>query len=312
MKNLSWSALKRGDIVEVVAPGSFPANIQVEDYIFQIRQLVSSLGLVARFDDSIITKGADLFSAHNVNYRAHSFINALNSGDSKAIWCLRGGYGSAEIIPFLNEIDIPKQTKLLLGFSDITALHLFLQVKWHWSSIHSPVLNQLLHNQELKNQMMPILFGKTTSLVYTNLQALNKIAKKNMEIRSKIIGGNLSLIQTSLSTCWQINASDKIIFIEEVSERGYKIERMLNHLLQAGVFNSAKALIFGDVVPELEPNGEDLCFLAISQFAENLSIPVLYLPGVGHDLKSNSPLPLGTNVILHTGEELRMLCEVNN
>ena len=299
MTNKHWQVLKPGDIVDIIAP-SFNVPGELQEVYRKTKEILASIGLIARIPDDLIIPGRDLFSTNSLEYRTNNLIYALTNNESKAVWALRGGYGAAKIIPFLEEIEEPKQTKLLLGFSDITALHLFLQAKWKWSCLHGPVINQLITNIELLDPLRSVIFGEK-SIHYTKFTPLNESAKLETIIEAEITGGNASLVQTSLATSWQIETEDKIIFIEDVGERGYQIDRMLNHFLQAGLFKKAKAVIFGQFTPGLEKDGSNLCNLAVENFAKSLAIPALSFPFIGHEAQHNLPLPLGTQCKLKLG-----------
>jgi muramoyltetrapeptide carboxypeptidase len=301
MTNKAWNFLKPGDIIDIIAPSSAAPVEDLAQYYARAKDAFAKIGLIARISDDLITIGEDPFSANSLEYRVNSIIDAFSNSDSKAIWAIRGGYGAAKLIPFLEKIDPPKTSKLLLGFSDVTALHLFLENKWKRCSMHSAVINQIIMNPNFLEELRPILFGDVEKITYNQLVPLNSSAKINQHIKASITGGNLSIVQTSLATSWQINAKDKIIFLEDVGEQGYRIDRMLNQLLQAGVFDNAKAVIFGEITPPIgiEP---DLCGVAIENFAKTLDIPVLSLPIIGHSIKHNSPLPLGSECELILGD----------
>lgn len=308
MVNKSWNFLKSGDIIDIIAPSSTATVDNLPEYYQRAKQLFKSIGLVARIPDDLIDLERDPFSANSLEYRTKHIIDAFTNRDSKAVWAIRGGYGAAKLIPFLERIEVPHIPKLLMGFSDITALHLFLENKWNWSSIHCAVINQLIKNSKLLDELKPILFGDQVNMNYNQLNPLNMHAKNPQTIEGTITGGNLCLVQTSLATSWQINAKDKIIFLEDVGEKGYQIDRMLNHLLQAGVFRDAKALIFGEITPGLEVDGKNLCTIAIENFSKLLEIPVLSLPIIGHNSNCNSPLPLGTSCNLILGDKPVLTC----
>ena len=309
MTNKNFQVLKVGDIVDIVAPSSNVYGNLNEIYI-KIKEELSSIGLVARIPDDLILPGKDLFSTNSLEYRAKHLIYSLTNDESSAVWAIRGGYGAAKIIPFLEAIDPPKKSKLLLGFSDITAIHLFLQHQWKWSTLHSPVLNQIINNVDLLNPIKEFIFGEK-SIHYTGFTPLNELARNKQIIEAPITGGNACLVQTSMATSWQIKSKNNIIFLEDVGERGYQIDRMLNHFLQAGVFDQSKAVIFGQFLPGLEPDGADLCFRAIENFAKELKIPALYFPFIGHSLENNLPLPLGMNCILKLKEIPELICDHN-
>lgn len=308
MANKSWQFLNPGNIVDIIAPSSSIPNVDLLEYYQKVKQILASIGLIARIPDNLIVLGEDSFSANSLKYRADHIINAFNNNESKAIWAIRGGYGAAKLIPFLEKIAEPIQPKLLLGFSDITALHLFLNNKWHWSSIHSPVINGLITNPKSIDELKPILFGEQKNITYNQLTPLNNYAKNSQDIEGEIIGGNLCLVQTSLAASWQIDTRNKIVFLEEVDERGYRIDRMLNHLLQAGVFKDAKAVIFGQIIPGYEKDGANLCEIAIENFIESLDIPVLSLSTIGHNGYLNSPLPFGAICHLSLGDQPVLVC----
>jgi muramoyltetrapeptide carboxypeptidase len=307
MKNTFWPFLKPGDIIDIIAPSSTVQTEDLREYYAKARACLHNIGLIARIPNDLINLEADLFSSNSLEYRIKHFIESITNNESKAVWAIRGGYGAAKLIPYLEKIPAPSTSKLLLGFSDITALHLFLENKWHRSSMHSAVINQLIHNPELLKELEPILFGYKTEIFYNQLVALNDLAKLKTSIKSSITGGNLSIIQTSLSTSWQIQAKNKIIFLEDVGEEGYRVDRMLNQLLQAGIFNEAKAVIFGEITPPIgiEPN---LCWKAVENFVKYLNIPALSLPIIGHNIKHNSPLPIGTSVELTLGNNPKLIC----
>ena len=311
MTNQPWAYLKPGDIVDVIAPAFAPITDDLPAYYIKITNILASMNLKARIPVDLVEFGADLFAANTIEYREKHLIYALNNSESNAVWAVRGGYGAAELIPALEKIIAPNQPKLLLGFSDITALHLYINNNWHWNSMHAPVLNQAINNPHLLYPIKPLIFGYNETIGYDNkISPLNDLAKISGKITAEITGGNLALVEASLATSWQIQAKDKIIFLEDVGERGYRIDRMLHHLLQAKVFAQAKAVIFGEITPELEADGKDLCAPAIHEFANKLNIPVFSLPFIGHSSAHNLPLPLGTDCNLILGDNPSLTCAV--
>lgn len=307
IKNIPWNPLKKGDIIDIIAPSSGVSTEDLINYYEKVKKLFSRYDLTVRIPNDLIDYSKNPFSSNSLDYRTNHLVDALTNGASKAIWAIRGGYGAAKLLSRLKEIDRPITNKLLLGFSDITALHLFFENKWNFSTIHAPVINQLISNENLLKELEPIIFGREKIITYNKLSPLNEAAKEEISISATITGGNLSLVQTSLATFWEINAKDKIIFLEEVHEQGYRIDRMLNHLNQAGIFKEAKAIIFGEITPQKDIS-PDLCPYAIKSFASEMTIPVVSLPMIGHDIFNNSPLPLGTECKLTLGETPSLTC----
>lgn len=297
-KHKLWRPLQAGDIVDIVAPSSAPPYKEMKGVIKAAEKTLRSWGLIPRIPTNLF--GDDILCAHTDAQRFKFLKDALYNNKSSAVWCLRGGYGSTRLIPNLAALPTPKQCKIFIGMSDITALHILLQQKWHWPTLHGPSTNQVsmkrVHTENIRD-LKAILFGKETSLDYLNLLPLNSAAKKRQDIQAPLIGGNLCLIQASLGTPWEMNANNKILFIEEINERGYQVDRILQHITQVGVLRGVKAILFGDFIQGNEPNGKSLIGPVLLRFAKECNFPVLRCSGIGHG-HYNRPLPLGTPALL--------------
>ena len=300
-----WTPLIPGDIIDIIAPASGVETHQMK----RVTAFVKTFGFTPRIHKDIC--GSTPYYAHEDNYRLTQLLEALSAPDSKAVWCLRGGYGCTRLIPKLLAAPAPEICKLVIGFSDITALHLVFNQHWHWPTLHAPVLFQAIENlvddvslAALKN----ILLGTVPDLTYTPLIPLNAHAKCDGRIQSSIIGGNLSLLVSSLGTDWQLRPSGQILFIEEVSERGYRIDRMLTHLSHAHVLDHVKAILFGDIIGGDEQNGSNFVTHALTSFAAHCPVPVLQCKLFGHG-KRNLPLPLYTAANLTLGRGAALTCK---
>ncbi len=271
-------------IVDVIAPsGRFP----IED-LAKIHTYLENQGYIARIPEDIL--GPDLLSANSDALRFEQLKQALLAEDSQLIWCVRGGYGATRLIPELEKLTPPPFKKTLIGFSDITALHLFLSQKWDWQTMHGASLRQMAEpdlNEYSRSLTEAVLFQGQTSLQYT-LNPLNQAAKNlTQPLQAKLSGGNLKLVEASLGTRWQIDAEPKILVLEEVSEYDFRVDRSLTHLAQAGIFETCQAVVLGDFTHEhaghqakLEP--------VLQRFANAMAVPVFRLPGMGHG-KENLP-----------------------
>ena len=140
---------------------------------------------------------------------------------------------------------------------------------------------------------------------------LNAIAQNSIELEGIITGGNLSVIQTSLATNWQINANNKILFLEEINERGYRIDRMLQHLSQANIFQKVKAVLFGDFIGGTEPAGNSLIEPVLKRFAEVNNFPIFRCENIGHG-KINRALPFGTSGEIKMEPEIKLMINIKN
>jgi muramoyltetrapeptide carboxypeptidase len=298
MTQIGIPYLKPYDIVDIIAPA---ARCPQAD-LYKVQEWLSSWKLTGRVTEDLF--GENLFSANTDDQRFQQLEQALTNPQSKAIWCLRGGYGSMKLLPRLAQINPPDQVKLFIGSSDITALHIFFQNKWGWPTIHGPGIHSAAIgkvNIESLNQLKELLFHPLNYFTLNDITPLNSSAEKYTKLACPVIGGNLSLIEASLGTCWQMDASHKIILIEEINERGYRIDRSLEHLKQAGIFNQATAILFGDILGGEEADGQSLAQKAVELFAQTCSIPVLQIHGVGHGM-TNHPILLGYPALLTTGK----------
>jgi muramoyltetrapeptide carboxypeptidase len=304
-KQKVWQHLVPGDSVEIIAPASHSPSHKLEDGIDWIK----SIGLIPKVPIDIIK--TDLFFAAPLEIQLTHLKDALYS-DSKAIWCLRGGYGSMRLIPHLLKLSPPKKPKLFIGFSDITSLHLFFTQHWKWPTIHGRTISQMhpdfSHTPDRKF-LKDIIFGKKDHKVFKGLKPLNEPARLEQGISGKITGGNLRILQSSLGTAWELKARGKILFIEDVAERGYSIDRMLEQMLQAKIIHKGlKAVVFGDFTQGFEKDGKDLSLEAIKRFAQRVSYPVLRGLPAGHGDEVNFPIPFNTTCHLQTGKNASLKC----
>ena len=289
-----WQTLKKNSVIDIIAPASGVADISIVE---KLKSVLESWQLTPRISADLF--GPDLLCANSDEKRFELLKDALFNTDSQAIWCLRGGYGCTRLIPYLLKLTPPEKSKLLIGFSDITGLHLFLQQKWHWQTLHGPTLNQVTHHlivQENIDELKKVIFGQLTELIYL-LAPYHKPNSRLDSIQAPLTGGSLSLVQTSLGTDWQIETKDKILFLEDVNEVAYRIDRMLQHLQQSGIFTHVKAILFGDFTFPAKLEEEKKIQAILERFAKEQNFPVLRCPDIGHG-KRNRCLPFGIPALL--------------
>lgn len=291
--------LKPGDSIEIIAPASRCSDKKLTE----LQKLLASWQLNCIISNDIF--GDDLLCANTDEVRFRSLKNALQNSATKAVICARGGYGSMRLIPELSKMIPPAFPKLFIGMSDITALNLYLQQQWQWPILHGAFALDKFSAESIA-ALKSIVFGEIEQAEWLG-KPLNILAEKNDSIEAEIIGGNLCLVQASIGTSWQINANNKILFLEEVGERAYRLDRMLEHLKQANIFKNAAAILLGDFVGGNEPNGSSLIKPVLERFAQNCEIPVVQVSGIGHG-HTNFPLPLGTAAKLQLGKEIKLVC----
>lgn len=301
MKPLKWTPLKAGDIVELVAPGSGLLNAAD---LNSITEFIRQWGLVPRYAPGLIStdsKQHPPYLSNTDEARFEQLQAALYAEDSQAVWCVRGGYGCMKLLPKLQALTPPKQSKLVIGFSDITALHLFLNQHWGWETVHGEMLTRWFTPERAENMQLlnDVIFGVKPTIQYVGMVPLNDLAQHSSRSEGTIMVGNLSLLQCSLGTPWQLDAKDKIVVIEEVHERAYRIDRMLEQLYQADILTMAKAIIFADMAVGVDQQEAELIDAVLVQLANKLSLPVYQIKGIGHG-ESNHPLPMGGQGIIET------------
>lgn len=301
----TWLPLKSGDIVDVVSPGFAATKTELDAGI----GFLESWGLVPRLPKKI--HGKDILCSNRDELRVAHLRKALLAKDSRAIWCIRGGYGSIRLVPELLKIKKPKERpKLFIGLSDITTLHIFLNQRWQWPTVHGPLLDRLGRKAALpryERELKKFVFGDLDSIRFSNLRALNQRAQGSGLVRGKVSGGNLIVLQSSLGTRAPWQTEGRILFFEDIGERGYRVDRVLEQFEQAGLFKRAKAVVFGQFTESRESNGRDLVPAVIKRFAEAAKIPVFSGLPSGHDIVQR-PVPFETPSILYLGKRGELHC----
>lgn len=321
----TWKILKGGDSVEIIAPSGAPLT---PGHIEAIKSLITGHGL-----QPVLPEGAIDPEASRHNYYANSdenrtkyLINALQ-GPSKALWALRGGFGAAEVVyEFeLSAVKSPEFPKLIIGFSDTTALHL-LAATWGWPSLHGPVIGlgeelypvtQSNVNKNAKlSPVFSILKGEVSELEHTFNVIHPGSPTLEMPILGSVMGGNLSIIESYKGTPTALQGKGRFVFLEDTSEDPKRLSRRFVDLVRAGVFDEAKGIIFGNI-PITGFEGSSQTIDEINHFIQsfllprNINIPVVYSPRFGHG-EFNDVMPLGTTASLNIlGEQAILRVSVN-
>ena len=295
-KSAPLALLQPGDVVEVVAPGSRCSAESLRAGLTFLRRL----GLKPRVPRSLF--GTDLLCATSDRLRFEHLRRALQAPDSRCLWCVRGGYGAIRLVERLLELPPPPHRKLLIGYSDATTLHYLFNHHWKWPSLHGPLLDRLGSGTvaaEEVQELKAVLFGGEPRVQFAGLTPLNSAARSRRVIVSRVFGGNLTILQTTLGTALQRHPR-QILFLEDVGERGYRVDRMLQHFAQAGALTNLKAVVFGAFVGGQEPDGRRLVPQVLQQFARAQPFPVLMGLDAGHGERQR-PLFFNTPAELHCG-----------
>lgn len=245
-------------------------------------KIYSNNGFNCVYDEAIFLKSRLGYFAAPREERLRQLKNAILNPKVKIIAAFRGGYGSTEIV--FDCLDVkPTTSKILIGFSDITALHFLFNQKYKLPTIHGSMGVDHMHMIE---EIIDVLDGKEMNF---NLTAINGLAKFCNTLDGEIVGGNLSLICNMIGTKLHPDLDGKIVFVEDVNEKGYHVHRFLMHMKNAGLFKGIKAIIFGDF-----SNSDDHIQVTIQEFSNShiKDIPAFTTTGIGHG-KINYPVVIG-------------------
>jgi muramoyltetrapeptide carboxypeptidase len=289
--------LRPGDTVDVVAPGFRCSDEALAAGVESLRRLQ----LVPRVPVDLF--GPDLLCANSDAQRLRQLRAALAAPDSRAVWCVRGGYGAIRIIERLRKLTRPARAKLFVGYSDATTIHYLLNLHWRWPSLHGPLLDRLGAGtlpQEDRAELEGVLFGTLPSITFAALTPLNRAARSRRRVRSTVFGGNLTVLQTVLGTALQ-RSHRRILFLEDIGERGYRLDRTLAHLAQSGALAGLQALIFGSFTGGDDPDGGNRVAAVLERFAQEQDFPVLGGLPAGHGERQR-PLFFNSRAELRCGE----------
>lgn len=295
--------LKKGDIVDLIAPSS---GFSIDEYNSCLK-IVENWGLVPRIlAYEKLVDASYGFVSNDVQKRFENLNDALHNKDSKAIWCIAGGYGSYHLLQMLDKLPAPIIQKMFIGFSDNSSLLNYLVNKWNWNCIYGTTLLQIVKNQvneEAVINLQRAIFDNKYEEI--KLTALNETAKKTGQIVGKIIGGCLSLVQTALGTPQSLNVTGKIVLLEDDKfETNGRIDRILNHMLRADFFKDSVGVILGSFLEEDFVKNEQFFLKAIEPLKNELdkkNIPLLRGDNIGH-CKNMVTVPFGEFVNIKTGE----------
>jgi len=294
--------LKSGDTVAIVAPSGILKNRN--DEVQQAVKLLQSWGLNTVVGKHIYSK-ADHFAGTD-DERCEDFQKALDDPTVSAIWCARGGYGTVRILDKLDYTKFKKHPKWIIGYSDITALHNQIHNEGY-QSIHALMCVSLTKDlNDIKETLATFkstIFGNPVNYTLEG-SSFNRTGETN----GQLVGGNLTMLHTMLGSKTSIDVSGKILFIEEIGEYKYHIDRMLQSLKRAGYFENCKGLLVGDM-SKLRKNttlwGTSVEQLILDALAE-YNFPIAFNMPAGHE-KDNRAMVFGKIIELKVEKDMSSL-----
>lgn len=231
---------KKGDTIGLITPSGFINKEKLKKTI----DTLQSFGLQAKYSDSVLEK--DAYLAGTDQSRVNELHSMYLDNSTKAILCVRGGFGVTRILDKIDYSIIKKNPKPLIGYSDITALLSAVYKKTNIPGFHG-IVGASEFTEYTKNNFRTIFIENQEEIKIEQSETYSKHKEVLFPGKAEgiMIGGNLSLLTSLLGTDYDLDWSGKIVYIEEINEAPYKIDRMLTQLKLAGKFSNVKALIFG-------------------------------------------------------------------
>ena len=279
--------LKKGDTIAIVAT----ARKNIDDNLKPAISWLKSWGLNVVIGNTIGLDKNQL--AGTDEQRAADFQTQLDNPNIKAIWCVRGGYGTVRMVDLLDFTKFKQAPKWIIGFSDVTVLHSHLNTLGY-QSIHGIMPVSSKATEEAKESLRKSLFGE--SLQYkVPCDQMNRLGKAS----GVLVGGNLSILYSLFGSPSAIDCTDKILFIEDLDEYLYHIDRMMINLKRNGCLESLKGIIVGGMTKMKDndiPWGKNVLEI-IDDVTKTYNIPIIYNFPAGH-LADNHALILGKKITL--------------
>ena len=234
--------------------------------------------------------------------RAEDLQEMFNNKEVDAILCARGGSGTARILPYLKPALLARSQKVLVGCSDITTLLLYLMRSFGWVTFHGPMVATQFGKDPsplLEENFIRILSGERLQMKFPGVRELRPGRAEGV-----LTGGCLTLICASIGTPYEIETGDRVLFLEDIDEAPYRIDRMLFYLKSLGKFNRVKGVIFGQM-PRCQP---DLLPEIVLDILGEFDFPILFGFPSGHG-DATATLPFGILVRLDAASETVSLLE---
>lgn len=297
-------SLKKGDKIALISPAGAVEESQLEKGI----KLIESNGYEPVLGKHLYTKYSNGYNYAGTEKERISEINwAFNNEEIGAIWASRGGYGCQHLLRHVQLSKFKKKPKWYIGYSDNTVVQSFL-LKNNFASIHGQTIKTSSFGvtDESYDLIFDILKGKkpTYSIAQNELNKVGTAA-------GTLVGGNLALIYALLGTTYSFNFKDKILFIEDIGENFYALDRMLISLDLAGVFRNIKGLIIGGMTnmgdekdnKSYEESFDQFAYKIISERVSKYDFPVAFGFPNGH-IHDNRPLMIGANITMNVAEKV--------
>ncbi len=302
--------LKKGDIIGLIAPAGVITEKQLKNTI----ENVEKLGYKTYHTDSVLSKYG--YFAGKDKERADDLMHMFTNKDIAGILCIRGGYGAIRILDMLDYDSIKQNPKVFIGYSDITAFLSSIYENTGLITFHGPV-GISSFNEFTVNSYKNIIETPQNKYKYQYLREKNTEETSEFDVytinegkaEGELTGGNLSVIISMIGTKFEPNFENKIVFLEEIDEKTYKVDRMLTQLVQATNIKEASGIVLG-IFKKCDQDEEPKLSLkeAITDILKPLDIPVSYGMAFGH-VANKITIPVGIKAKMNAGKNSLKLLE---
>ena len=297
---LKSASAASGAGVSIIAPASFARQERIMAGV----ERMTALGYMPKFADNALARGP-LFFAGTLEARIADLHAAFADPETQVVMCLRGGYGSNYL---LEDIDLElfrAHPKPFFAYSDLTGLQLHLLDKLHIPAFHGPMLAADFYLED--GVHLPSFHAALAGQPYSVGSAEGLRVLKPGSASGTLYGGCLSILVAMLGTPWEPQTEGKLLFIEDLNEKPYRIDRMLWQLRKAGKFNGVTGIIFGEMLDCVSSPAEtDQLDQAIMNALNGFQGPIAIGLRSGHVSRQNVTLTFGVAADLHVSEEIEL------
>lgn len=300
-------ALREGDSVGLITPATYVSD---PDQLQSAERTLRYFGLVPKFGRNVRKRTGYL--GGSIAERISDLHEMFADPEIKAVFCIRGGYGSGQLLDKVDYDLIRRNPKIFLGYSDITALHLAIFKRTGLVTFHGPVVLSR-YTEYTQQAFRRAVFTAKPMGALTNPREVNELRPQHSlrtirsgEASGRLVGGNLSLIAMTMGTPFEIDTENRILFLEDVGEEPYRIDRMLTNLRLAGKLHRAAGIVFGECTEctprDFRPGFQSTFSLGevLDNVLGDLPIPILSGLTIGHTTDQLT-LPLGVSATLDAG-----------
>lgn len=301
---LKARALSPGDRVAVVAPASPFTREEFDHGIEEIRRL----GFVPVYDESVFAR--QRYVAGSPEVRAAAIRDAWRDPAIAAVIAVRGGYGSAQVLPLLDRNEARQARKPFVGYSDLTPMLTFLTIWCDMVAFHGPMLAGQIGRGADGYDRESFLNALCRREPMGELTAAGVETIRQGEVAGPLLGGTLTQLLSSLGTAFEFSPpSGHVLFLDEVGERPYRLDRMVTQLQQTGLLSRAAAIVIGELPQCDEPSGEPKGRAVMADVLADFPGPVVVGFPSGHTVGPAMTLPFGASCRVVADAHPRLVIE---